>query len=296
MRTLALLAILALAAPAALAQGMEFPQPFQVRVGLGDVPTTPAAEPDGWSVEQRWRIDSPGAEASLPIPPGARVVAATCDCNGTTETQADRVLFHIPNGTTRATVSLTTTTARGSAFALDLPVPVQPSIAIAYAPQGMEARGVGTPSTLPGASGPHTIHVFGEQGGLPSRFWLAILPAGGAVGTSGPVAVGEAGTPWLWIGAAFLAGILLWALLVSRGLVQARGRKQVVQVAAHEAIAAKEPRPVLEARKRALMAALKEVEMAKMSGEMEAPAYDTVKADLKKQTVTVMRALEEGAA
>jgi len=42
------------------------------------------------------------------------------------------------------------------------------------------------------------------------------------------------------------------------------------------------------------MAALKEVEVAKMHNEMAPEVYDAVKADLKKQTVTVMRALEEG--
>jgi len=51
---------------------------------------------------------------------------------------------------------------------------------------------------------------------------------------------------------------------------------------------------VLEGKKRALMAALKEVEVAKMNNEMPPEVYDAVKADLKKQAVTVMRALESG--
>jgi hypothetical protein len=291
MRALALLPLALLLALPAAAQPMDFPQPFQVRVGAGDIPTTAAAEPDGWSVEQRWRIGSPPGNVTFPIPEGHRLVEARCDCNASAhDTFADRVVFRLPPGTGMVTLTVTTTTTRTAAFALDLPVPEQPALAIVYAPQGMEARGPGASSTLPGASGPHTITTFGEAEPLPQRLWLAVLPAGGAT-----VAQPDAPMPWLWLGAAFLAGVLLWALLVSRGMVQARSRRQVAQVAAHEAIAAKEPKPVLEARKRALMAALKEVEVAKMNGEMEASAYDTVKADLKKQTVTVMRALEEGA-
>ncbi|MFO1536051.1 MAG: hypothetical protein ABR586_10330, partial [Thermoplasmatota archaeon] len=83
-----------------------------------------------------------------------------------------------------------------------------------------------------------------------------------------------------------------WAFLVQRGMVQARGRKQVAQVAAHTEAAAQDPPAVLEGKKRALLAALKEVELARQSQEMDTPTYDAVKAEFKKQAVTVMRALE----
>ena len=44
------------------------------------------------------------------------------------------------------------------------------------------------------------------------------------------------------------------------------------------------------------LAALKEIEVAKMNNEMPTDVYDAVKADLKKQAVTVMRALETATA
>jgi hypothetical protein len=41
------------------------------------------------------------------------------------------------------------------------------------------------------------------------------------------------------------------------------------------------------------MAALKEVEVARMQNEIDVATFETVKADLKRQTVTVLRAIEE---
>jgi hypothetical protein len=140
--------------------------------------------------------------------------------------------------------------------------------------------------TSPGAStdGQSTIQVFS---GLPDPFWISVAPAAAAAPPP------SAGFPWLYSGAAFVLGCIAWSLLVSRGLVQRRSRKQTAAVAAHVEASRSETPALLEGRKRALMAGLKELELARQANEIDVATYDQLKAELKRETVIVMRALDE---
>jgi hypothetical protein len=297
------LALVALAVPAE-AQPPTFPHAYQLRGAVGDIPTTATAEPaDAWNLEQRLTVQfSNATEATytFTVPAGASVDNTTCTCNPSqTRVTATTVTFTL--GTQVAsgehTMTLGTTQPAGDAIAFDLGLPLAAApgdrIIILYVPAGssLVASAEPTEDPLVSTSGTAAIHVIdGGVAPIGDRFWAAIVPGTVAQDTSGG---GHAWAGWaLHLALGLVAGALLWALLVSKGVVQAKSRRQVAATAAHVEAAAAEPAPVLEGRKRALLAALKEIEVAKMNNEMPNEVYDAVKADLKRQAVTVMRALE----
>jgi hypothetical protein len=295
MRLAVLLAALLVVAPAA-AQPPTFTQAYQARIAFGDIPTTPEAEGAGWNVLQKLRVAHAAGNdtlAPLRVPVGMNPVAAACTC-GPVTAQADGVLIpaSAPTGEHEVTLlanQASQPVAGGQLFAPRLAIPVRDAVVILYAPEGHEGDALAqSPGRLGCTQGGCTITWYTGTAAqpLPDVLQVYIRPAS-------TVAAPAPAEPWMLIAAAFLLGILVWAFLVRQGFVQKRSRRQVVAEAAHETIAA-EPKPILEARKRALMAALKEVEVAKMNQEIDAATYDSVKAEFKKQAVTVMRAIEEG--
>ena len=297
------LAVLAAALPAN-AQQPTFSQAFQLRGAVGDIPTTNVTEPPGaWNMEQRLTVqfqNTSSAQHAFQIPAGARLVNATCSCNPSQFTAtASSVVFTFPTTQASGSYVLTVTTTQGAGesfgFHLDLPIEAGPEdrVAILYIPRGSSYDAAAEPATsLPSTNGQATILQFNEP---PSPFWASIHPDSAI--SSGDD--GDDDAMWReWLVPVLLGlvlGAILWAVLVSKGVVQKKSRRQVASTAAHVEAAATDPPAVLEGKKRALLAALKEIEVAKMNNEMPPEVYDLVKADLKKQAVTVMRALEAGA-
>lgn len=304
--TTALLALLLI--PAASAQ-MDFSQAYQLRGAVGDIPTTSQTEPAGaLNVEQRitLTIQESGAvqQVFVPFPRGATLLRAETETGAQGYNAGQQAVFNLTAGPHTLRVATTQAiSGRTAGFDLEYPGFRDDAVAIFYVPAGfaIDAPGAITQS-LPCTSGaPCTIQV--RQGTadapFPALFWATLHPASDtAPGPATTTTVTQPADPTVgqmlpWLAAALVLGALLWALLVSRGMVQAKSRRQVVATAAHVEAAKAEPTPVLEGKKRALLAALKEVEMARQSNEMPAEVYDQVKADLKRQAVTVMRAIEE---
>ena len=305
---LLVLALAALLAAPAQAQPPTFPHAYQLRGAVGDIPTTVGAEPAGaWNLEQRLTVqfsNTTETTYTFTLPDGADVTNTTCTCNPsqvrvTATTATFTLTTQVASG--EHTLTVTTSQPAGDAIAFDLGMPLTSApadrVIILYVPGGssLVASHEPTEEPLTSTSGTASIHVIdGSTSPLGDRFWAAIVPGTVATGDDDSDA---AWTEWLVPAAVgLLLGIVLWALLVSKGLVQAKSRRQVAATAAHVEAAAAEPAPVLEGRKRALLAALKEIEVAKMNNEMPNEVYDVVKADLKKQAVTVMRALETATA
>lgn len=296
----------ALLLPAASAQPPTFTQAYQVRAAVGDIPTTPAVEPSGtWNVEQSLKVDFDNATAKswhFTLPAGAQLANATCDCARSTHGVAgDQLTFTILEQTASGahTIRIVTRQSATDVVGGKVTAPVEAGadrVVILYVPGGSSVSAPTEFTQVGGApSDPSkVIHfaTFGASDPMPAGFWYAVHP--GTATTAG----GEAddGSDWMeWLIPAALGlvlGAVLWAVLVSKGLVQAKSRKQVAATAAHVEAAASDPPAVLEGKKRALLAALKEVELAKQANEMPIDVYDAVKADLKKQAVTVMRALD----
>jgi len=306
MRLLLPLLALALVAAALPASGQmpTFTQAYQVRGAVGDIPTTPAAEPAGmWNLAQQLAItfsNSSVGHYAFSVPAGASLVNATCGCPAQATPSAGTVEFTLPTSVPSGAYTLRVTTSQpyDQAFGFALtppPTTAQDRVAILYVPTAFavdaQVRDSGPGLTTDGSA---RIVVLD---GVPSPFWVTFHPA--TLGAAAPAKAGGSASPMTWaiaLVAGLVLGIVLWAVLVSKGVVQRKGRRQVAVTAAHVEAAAADPPAVLEGKKRALMAALKEVEVAKMANEMPAEVYDAVKADLKKQAVTVMRALEEGGA
>jgi hypothetical protein len=300
---LAAFALMVVTAVPAAAQPPTFSQAYQVRGALGDIPSTTQAEPAGtWNLEQRLTVqftNTTPATHAFNVPAGAHVVNTTCTCNPSHSTvRSDSVVFTIDTSVPAGSYTMTVLTSQpvGTAFGFSIAVPIeagpQDRVAVLYVPGSdvwdAPVKPVGDP--LVSTDGSARIVYFTS---FPDQAWFAIHPAtaNGATSAANPM------TGWLVAAAlGLVVGIVLWALLVSRGVVQAKGRRQVAGTAAHVEAAAADPPAVLEGRKRALLAALKEIEVAKMNGEMPNEVYDVVKADLKRQAVTVMRALESGTA
>jgi hypothetical protein len=306
MRTMALaLLVLALALPGVQAQPPSFDEAYQVRGALGDIPTTPATEQGGvWNIEQRLTVqfDNASAEAdrtyTFTLPSGSTLANATCDCARSTHNLVGTSLsFRIEPQTASGerTIRIVSRQPAGDVFGFSLgsPPAADGSVVILYVPGGSDvSSSLDLPGSLAATTGSATIRYAQVDGALPDGTWFAIHPATTAAEPSDPDAGGNAMD---WILPAVLGlvlGMALWGFLVSRGVVQKKSRKQVVATAAHVEAAANDPPAVLEGRKRALLAALKEVELARQANEMPIEVYDVVKADLKKQAVTVMRALE----
>lgn len=295
------LAVVAAAAPLATAQAPTFSEAYQLRGAVGDIPTTTPVEPAGaWNLEQRRVVQFDNAtqqQYGFDMPDGAELVNATCTCNPSQfSATAGSVVFTFP--TTLAsgsyTLAVTTTQAAGPAFAFSLALPFDVDaadrVALLYVPTGSSYEAAAAPfRSLPSTNGQAQIVQFN---GIPSPFWASVHPASALSGGEGD----DEDAMWMeWLAPVLLGlvlGAMLWAVLVSKGVVQKKSRRQVAGTAAHVEAAATDPPAVLEGKKRALLAALKEIEVAKMNNEMAPEIYDTVKADIKRQAVTVMRALE----
>jgi hypothetical protein len=308
MRSAALLSLAVLVAllavPATTSQPPTYTESYQVRAAVGDIPSTQAAEPaNSWNVEQRFLVAAGNASQSvtLQLPFGSTLVNASCTCGGQPAINGRDVTFQV-SGAGQQTVTALTSQPASRAFGFEVMRPGGPGdgVVVLYVPLSYDFEAPLEPTqTLPSTSGTATIVEF-RGASLPNPFWASLHLSTAAVddgeSDSEPGPLYSDGIVWLFLAAGVLAGILLWAFLVSRGAVQAKGRKQVAATAAHVEAAANEPPAVLEGRKRALLAALKEIEVAKMNNEMPNEVYDAVKADLKKQAVTVMRALETATA
>lgn len=291
-----LLAVLA-ASPAA-AQPPAYDEAFQVRAALGDIPTTAATEPsNAWNVEQRVLVQAGNSSqaVTLQLPFGSTLVNATCSCGAQPTVNGRDVSFQV-SGAGQQTVTLLSSQPASRAFGFEVLRPGGPGdgVVVLYVPTSYDFEAPLEPTqTLPSTSGTATIVEFRGRS-LPNPFWASLHVATVAVddGAEGSGQAFNDDLVWLFLALGIVAGAILWSILVSRGVVQAKGRKQVASTAAHVEAAANESPAVLEGRKRALLAALKEIEVAKMNGELPTEVYDVVKADLKKQAVTVMRALE----
>jgi len=309
--------LLVLAAAPTSAQ-MSFNQPYQLRGAVGDIPTTDFPEPAGsWNIEQRIQVTTSGhngAPVFIDYPAQSKVLRMSCTCGVTGYDDGDHAIFNLTSTLPDATYTIVVTTAQGIGGSaswgfsvIPFPSNLAPAdrVAILYIPNGAAVTGPVAESqdALNCAGGLQcSIHVFGGSAASPlpaGTLWFSIHPTTAAepvVTTTVTAPGGAASTNWLFIGVAFLAGLIVWALLVSRGMVQRKSRKQVATTAAHVEAAQAEPLTVLEGRKRALMAALKEIELARQANEIDVPTYDTLKAELKKEAVTVMRAIDESGA
>jgi hypothetical protein len=300
MRTLLCLVALLLVSGGAAAQGPSFAETFQVRVAYGDIPTTDLAEAaNGWNIEQRWSLQA-GEEArtvQFDLPAGATVENVSCSCGDVTfATSGGRVSVDVPATTSAASLTVASRSPGDRdafSFSLEPPSADPSQVLIVYVPTGADvtmpegSQEVG--SSTDGASVIHYVRGSASDP-LPSPLWASVHPEG--AGSGDGTGSSSQTANWVMIGIAFILGMILWAFLVARGAVQARSRRQVVETAAHVE-AARIGKPMLEARKRALMAGLKELEMAKMNKEIDDASYDSVKAEFKADAVTTMRAIEE---
>ena len=307
------LAIAFVAMPAAAQTMPTFTQAYQARIALGESPAS-WAEADGWNVVQKVRLaHATGNETAitLRVPDGMQVGTATCSCGAVASEQSgSSVTVRIPAATAsgdhdvelpasqqevKANPAVPGSTAPAFAPALHIPAGRESDAAvIVYVPDTYTLqRPVAADSELRCTeNAPCTIVTFVGSAArpLPSPFQPTLEPkAATPPDTPSP---SPDMMPWLYAAVAFVLGCVVWAMLVRAGAVQRKTRKQVVATAAHEEIAAKETAPVLEGKKRALMAALKDVELAHQGREMDDATYDAVKADFKRQAVNVMRALE----
>ena len=288
-----------LATGPATAQPPTYSEPFQVRAAAGDIPTTAATEPTGaWNVEQRYTASGNATgSVTFQLPHGSSLVNASCTCGAQPTINGRDVTFASPGGSTMTVLS---SQPLSRAFGFEAKRPTGPggTVVVLYVPVSYEVEAP-VDGDSPGLSTDGSARIVEYRGAsLPDPFWASLHVATAADDDgSDPAADGGAGVnPWLMLAVGTVLGAVVWAFLVSRGAVQAKGRKQVAATAAHVEAAANESLPVLEGRKRALLAALKEIEVAKMNNEMPTDVYDAVKADLKKQAVTVMRALETATA
>ncbi len=107
-----------------------------------------------------------------------------------------------------------------------------------------------------------------------------------AVQTTGNGGATRDMTPYLYALVGVIAGFLIALMLARRGLIAQKEKKFVKG-------GAMESRDMLTARRRTLMAALKELELAHEAKEIPDNAYAPLKEEYKAQTVRVMRNLEE---
>lgn len=95
-------------------------------------------------------------------------------------------------------------------------------------------------------------------------------------------------TDWLWIIGAFLVGFLLAYIAFRKGWIAAQAKATKFQKGG-----AMESRSMLEARRRTLLAALKDLEQGHETKEVGDDVYGPLKEEYKAQAVRVMRTLEE---
>lgn len=284
MRTLWVLLIAVLVAPVASAQEeFGFATDQYARVAVGDVPLTSAVEADGFlHTVEYLRFDHDGNQTILDLP-GRVDQGCTCSSFSLSADQATvgnnveagSYVFWIRNEAPAST-----------AAAVDLAWATNGQVVIFHAAD-QEVTAAMNGNTL--ACAQDCVGSFTFFDGDLTGFWATIHPA---VTTPAPAPVAEDGFGLFELVLGVVIGIAIWFALVQKGFVQARSRKQVVSKAAHEEVAAVESQEMLGARKRILMAGLKELEMAKMKAEVDDATYDALKTELKKEAVTTMRALE----
>jgi hypothetical protein len=93
-------------------------------------------------------------------------------------------------------------------------------------------------------------------------------------------------TPYVWGVAGLVAGLLIMFFLLKQGLVTVRRTPKYEKGGGMESV------KMLEARRRTLMAAMKELEAAHDAKEIPDEAYSPLKEEYKAQAVRVMRTLE----
>ncbi len=147
-----------------------------------------------------------------------------------------------------------------------------------------------TPATGSDATGPNLGDFVATGDGR-----LHATP--GAVGAGFPVVVtfveGDAPPPpiedltqYVWGAAGLLVGLFLMYVVIKQGWVRIRREKKFEKGGRMEGAA------MLEARRRTLMAALKELETAHEADEVADEAYSPLKEEYKAQAVRVLRSLE----
>ncbi len=284
---LAAVAALLIAAPVA-AQPTEygFSEDLLVRVGQGDLELVSGTEPAGWTQAEYLRFQHDGNMTTLGGIIEAGRVALDCTCGNIT---IDGTQVIVGSDVAAGEYVLRQVrTISGEHFISEVQLDRgQTSRLVAYVPDGMMLFGAQTGAGLPCTQGGCTIHEVtpipsGPVLIVPDNVFVEPTPTEGDDGMFDDI------LPWF---AGILIGALVWAYLVKQGYVQKR-RKQEVVKAAHVEAAEAESKETLEARKRVLMSGLKELEKAKMAKEIDSDVYDALKAELKKETVTVMRALE----
>lgn len=303
------LLVTALAVPPAGAQ-MDFSQAWQLRGAIGDIPTTgPAEDTSSWNLAETHVVIHDGGSRSFLFTPlaGYTGVDLRCTCQEEPVTADDEGAFRftfnasIEAGTYELTFTQRVAVDAGEAFPIQVPAVPESArsdaAVIFYLPAGYQVTpfpaDVTSDEPLPSPSKQgFLIHTFRGTPDAPfaPQLAFAAYPTQDAIGPAVPEG---GGFDWLALALGVLGGAVVWAVLVQQGVVQKRSRKQVASQAVHKEVAKTEPVPVLEGRKRALMAALKELEMAKMQKEMDTEVYDQLKARFKREAVTVMRALEE---
>jgi hypothetical protein len=308
---------------------VSFSQASYARAGWGDLPRTAAAEPaDLWNVVEYRRVEhNTGTESTAQFRAEEGVEHFTVDCQGASGTAGacgnltvdgatpdgdgykptetpGMITVHVPSATATGTLVVSCRHSHAFqealGFSLWFETPDDASLSLYVRPgQGVASEREAAVAGLASTDENPGLSIWRFDGTSSDPFyhdqWFVVYPGRVALVPADTLAPGPGGlaiNPWLMLAVGVVLGAIVWALLVSRGAVQAKARKQVVSTAAHVEAAANDPPAVLEGRKRALLAALKEIEVAKMNNEMPNEVYDAVKADLKKQAVTVMRALE----
>ena len=291
MRVLPLLLLALLIAPMVPAQGgMDITSSHQVRIAYGDIPATDEVEnADRWNVQQLLVLPE-GANGTATIPADHSLGAISCSpgCSFDADLDDNTVTATCQTATDDGVCAITiphSVAGPLDAFGMSLEVADDNTVFV-YVPVGLQVTAatdnlVGDDFYYPGTV--LLIHQYNAEDG---RFWFTASPQTTVVDPASGFIT------WQGILIGLAAGAVAWYLLVRQGIVQKRQRKQVAGVAAHKE-ASKEGKTTLEWRRRALLAAMKELEVARMDQAIDLAAYDSLKADFKKQTVTVMRALEE---
>lgn len=292
MKRLFWIALLALALPA-VAQPTEFSfnEDYLARAGMGDLPITAIVEPAGWNVVEYMRVNHDGNLSQIPM--GGQlvtIVAASCECGNVT-IDGSRLILGADVAAGTHVVRLTRNF--GETSSLDMSLAIHRGEAarmVVYLPNeyAVLTDAWQTSGGLVCTTAPCTIEEYTFSGNLNMLVVpAAFAPEAGTDNDNGDALLDEYGLALLGI----LLGAAIWSYLVKSGYVQKR-RSQEVKVAAHVEAATTESKDILTARKRVLMAGLKELEKAKMGKEIDTDVYDSLKAQLKKETVTVMRAIE----
>ncbi len=296
--TLAAVAAVSLLALMPVAQGQPHEDAaYTYRAALGDIPGTSAREAaNAWNVQETLVFDANTTTARVfTLPAGATFTDLVCTCNGSMSTEGNVYRFTL-EGNNSGVQTLTFTHVR--------PITGTGTLVKVTVPGGErdDARVVlytGTKHTLE----TDVVGTVLPAAGAPGDLWVAEgtsdSPLAGVAAAVLPVPVVAEGQPLpgpVWLLGGLLVGMAVWFVLVQQGVVQKRSRKQVASVAQHKEVAQRESAAVLKGRKAALMAALKEIEKAKASGDIDLAVYDTLKGEYKRQAVTVMRALEEAKA